>query len=57
MMSEQVQEELLLSEPPVWYGLMNSPDHVKAPVHTAIAAWEWGAYLGDEPPLLQNLNK
>ncbi|MBL0687454.1 MAG: branched-chain amino acid transaminase [Sulfurospirillum sp.] len=22
--------------------------HVKAPVHTAIAAWEWGAYLGDE---------
>ena len=22
--------------------------HKKAPVHTMIAAWEWGAYLGDE---------
>ncbi len=22
--------------------------HVNAPVHTMIAAWEWGAYLGDE---------
>ncbi len=29
------------------YGVMGVY-HVKAPVHTMIAAWEWGAYLGDE---------
>jgi len=29
------------------YGVMGV-HHVKAPVHTAIAAWEWGSYLGDE---------
>ena len=29
------------------YGTM-SVDHSKAPVHTAIAAFEWGSYLGDE---------
>lgn len=29
------------------YGQMGV-HHVKAPVHTMIAAWEWGAYLGDE---------
>jgi len=29
------------------YGVMGL-HHVKAPVHTAIAAWEWGSYLGDE---------
>jgi len=29
------------------YGVMGV-HHIKAPVHTAIAAWEWGAYLGDE---------
>ena len=29
------------------YGVMGL-HHVKAPVNTAIAAWEWGAYLGDE---------
>lgn len=29
------------------YGVMGL-HHVKAPVHTAIAAWEWGAYLGDD---------
>lgn len=29
------------------YGVMGL-HHVNAPVHTAIAAWEWGAYLGDE---------
>ncbi len=29
------------------YGVMGL-HHVKAPVHTAIAAWEWGAYLGEE---------
>ena len=23
-------------------------NHVKAPVNTAIAAWQWGSYLGDE---------
>ena len=29
------------------YGQMGV-HHVNAPVHTMIAAWEWGAYLGDE---------
>lgn len=29
------------------YGVMGI-DHRKAPVNVAIAAWEWGAYLGDE---------
>ena len=29
------------------YGVMGV-HHVKAPVHTAIAAWEWGAYLGED---------
>ncbi len=29
------------------YGVMGV-HHVKAPVHTMIAAWEWGAYLGEE---------
>jgi len=29
------------------YGVMGL-HHVKAPVHTAIAAWEWGAYLGED---------
>ncbi len=29
------------------YGVMGL-HHVKAPVNTAIAAWEWGSYLGDE---------
>ena len=29
------------------YGVMGL-HHVKAPVHIAIAAWEWGAYLGEE---------
>ncbi len=29
------------------YGVMGLY-HVNAPVHTAIAAWEWGAYLGEE---------
>jgi len=29
------------------YGVMGL-HHVNAPVHTAIAAWEWGAYLGEE---------
>lgn len=29
------------------YGVMGV-HHVKAPVCTAIAAWEWGSYLGDE---------
>ncbi|NPA81161.1 MAG: branched-chain amino acid transaminase, partial [Epsilonproteobacteria bacterium] len=29
------------------YGVMGLY-HVNAPVHTAIAAWEWGSYLGDE---------
>jgi len=29
------------------YGVMGL-HHVKAPVETAIAAWEWGAYLGEE---------
>ncbi len=29
------------------YGVMGL-HHIKAPVHTAIAAWEWGAYLGEE---------
>ncbi len=29
------------------YGVMGLY-HVKAPVNTMIAAWEWGAYLGDE---------
>jgi len=29
------------------YGVMGLY-HVKAPVQTMIAAWEWGAYLGDE---------
>jgi branched-chain amino acid aminotransferase len=29
------------------YGQMGV-HHVKAPVQTAVAAWEWGAYLGDE---------
>ncbi len=29
------------------YGQMGV-HHVKAPVHTMIAAWEWGAYLGDD---------
>ncbi len=29
------------------YGVMGIY-HKKAPVNTAIAAWEWGAYLGDE---------
>ncbi len=29
------------------YGVMGL-HHVKAPVKTAIAAWEWGSYLGDE---------
>ena len=29
------------------YGQMGV-HHVKAPVHTMIAAWEWGAYLGEE---------
>lgn len=29
------------------YGVMGVY-HVKAPVQVAIAAWEWGAYLGDE---------
>ncbi len=29
------------------YGVMGV-HHVKAPVHTMIAAWEWGAYLGDD---------
>lgn len=29
------------------YGIMGLA-HTKAPVQTAIAAWEWGAYLGDE---------
>ena len=29
------------------YGQMGV-HHVKAPVHSMIAAWEWGAYLGDE---------
>jgi len=29
------------------YGVMGL-HHIKAPVNTAIAAWEWGAYLGDE---------
>jgi branched-chain amino acid aminotransferase len=29
------------------YGVMGI-HHVKAPVQSAIAAWEWGAYLGDD---------
>ena len=29
------------------YGVMGLT-HTKAPVNTAIAAWEWGAYLGEE---------
>lgn len=29
------------------YGVMGV-HHVKAPVNVAIAAWEWGSYLGDE---------
>lgn len=29
------------------YGVMGL-HHTKAPVHTAIAAWKWGAYLGEE---------
>jgi branched-chain amino acid aminotransferase len=29
------------------YGIMGL-NHVKAPVNTAIAAWQWGSYLGDE---------
>ncbi|NOX14938.1 MAG: branched-chain amino acid transaminase [Epsilonproteobacteria bacterium] len=29
------------------YGVMGL-HHVNAPVNTAIAAWEWGSYLGDE---------
>ncbi len=29
------------------YGQMGV-HHVKAPVHTMIAAWEWGAYLGED---------
>ena len=29
------------------YGVMGLY-HVNAPVHTAIAAWEWGSYLGDD---------
>ena len=29
------------------YGVMGVA-HTKAPVQTAIASWEWGAYLGDE---------
>ncbi len=29
------------------YGVMGL-HHIKAPVNTAIAAWEWGSYLGDE---------
>ncbi|WP_024954942.1 branched-chain amino acid transaminase [Sulfurospirillum arcachonense] len=29
------------------YGIMGL-HHVKAPVQTAIAAWEWGSYLGEE---------
>ncbi len=29
------------------YGVMGL-HHVNAPVHTSIAAWEWGAYLGEE---------
>ena len=29
------------------YGVMGL-HHIKAPVHTAIAAWEWGAYLGED---------
>jgi len=29
------------------YGVMGV-HHIKAPVHTAIASWEWGSYLGDE---------
>ncbi len=29
------------------YGQMGV-HHIKAPVHTMIAAWEWGAYLGDD---------
>ena len=29
------------------YGVMGL-HHIKAPVRTAIAAWEWGAYLGEE---------
>ncbi|MGI0406795.1 branched-chain amino acid transaminase [Helicobacter himalayensis] len=29
------------------YGVMGLY-HIKAPVNVAIAAWEWGAYLGDE---------
>ncbi|MBN1838952.1 MAG: branched-chain amino acid transaminase [Campylobacterales bacterium] len=29
------------------YGVMGL-NHIKAPVNTAIAAWQWGSYLGDE---------
>ena len=29
------------------YGIMGL-NHIKAPVNTAIAAWHWGSYLGDE---------
>ncbi|PAF47871.1 branched chain amino acid aminotransferase [Helicobacter sp. 12S02634-8] len=29
------------------YGVMGV-SHIQAPVHVAIAAWEWGAYLGEE---------
>ncbi len=29
------------------YGVMGLY-HINAPVHTAIAAWEWGSYLGEE---------
>ncbi|MDD3323559.1 MAG: branched-chain amino acid transaminase [Sulfurospirillaceae bacterium] len=29
------------------YGIMGI-NHIKAPVNTAIAAWQWGSYLGDE---------
>ena len=29
------------------YGVMGL-NHVQAPVNTAIAAWQWGSYLGDE---------
>ena len=35
------------------YGIMGL-NHVKAPVNTAIAAWQWGSYLGDEG--LENRN-
>ncbi|MBR8462367.1 branched-chain amino acid transaminase [Campylobacter sp. faydin G-24] len=31
----------------VGYGVMGV-SHIKAPINTAIAAWEWGAYLGED---------